>query len=51
MNAKRVDILATGRSLRWNATVSKFVSKMMVEAVVVAAEAEEEEVTTGTRTI
>ena len=48
---KRVDILATGRSLQWNATVSEFVSKTMVEAVVVAAEAEEEEVATGTRTI
>ena len=40
-----------GRSLQWNVTVSEFVSKMMVEAVMVAAEAEEEEVTTGTRTI
>ena len=43
MNMKRADILATGRSLRWNATASEFVSKMMAEAVVVAAEAEEEE--------
>ena len=54
MNVKRVDILATGRLLQWNATASEFVSKMMVEVVevvVVAAEAEEEEVTTGTRTI
>ena len=50
MNAKRVVILATGRSLRWNATASEFVSITMVEAVAVAAEAEEEEVTTGTRT-
>ena len=31
--------------------VSEFVSKMTVEAVVVAAEAKEEEVTTGTSTI
>ena len=51
MNAKKVDILATGRSLQWNATVSEFVSITMVEAVAVAAEAEEEEVATGTRTI
>ena len=51
MNAKRVDILATGRSLQWNAMVNEFVSKTTVEAVMVAAEAEEEEVTTGTRTI
>ena len=48
---ERVDILATGRSLRWNVMASEFVSKTMVEAVVVAAEAEEEEVATGTRTI
>ena len=48
MNMKRVDILATGRSLRWNAMVSEFISKTMV---VVATEAEEEEVATGTRTI
>ena len=51
MNAKRVVILATGRSLRWTVMASEFVSKTMVEAVVVAAEAEEEEVATGTRTI
>ena len=50
MNVKRADILATGRLLRWNATASEFISKMMVEAVVVATEAEEEEVATGTRT-
>ena len=51
MNVKRVDILATGRSLQWNATASEFISKTMVKAVVVAAEAEEEEVAAGTRTI
>ena len=51
MNVKRVDILATGKSLRWNVMVSGFILKTTVEAVVVAVEAEEEEVTTGTRTI
>ena len=51
MNVKTVDILAIGRSLRWNATASEFVSKTMVEVVVVAAKVEEEEVATGTRAI
>ena len=51
MNMKRADILATGRLLQWNVMVSEFILKMMVEAVVVATGAEEEEVTTGTRTI